>query len=310
MLLFEAQLRELPDHIDRAGVDQDLCSHFGVAGSPVAQPGLRTRSAAERLDMYVPIGKSRPGLVVYVHGGGFSGGDKAGGISPDVVRFVLSEGYAVASVNYRLSNEAIFPAQIQDVKAAVRWLRANASTYGYDPDNVAAIGDSAGGSLVALLATSEGVPALDDPTLGNPGVSSSIKAAIVFYPEVDPLSDSKWLSENPACKGSYDPNSPDSFQSKYLGAPVQTVPGRAKAANPITYLAPSKPVPKFLIAHGNFDCITPYQGSVELYNAIVQVADPSAAQLMIVKGSSHYPNFDSTTVLPVAIQLLHSTIGT
>jgi acetyl esterase/lipase len=206
---------------------------------------------------------------------------------------------------YRLAPKWVFPAQIQDIKAAVRWLRANAARYGYNPNAIAAVGDSAGGTLVALLATSQGVAALDDPTLGNATVSSSIKAVIILYPDVDFLSEAKCLAENPACTGKFsNPDLPNSPASMFLGAPVQSVPDQARAADPITYLAPGKPLPKFLIAHGNDDCTVPYQGSVELYDAIVNGAGPRAAQLMIVKGSGHYPDFDATTVLPVAVQLL------
>ena len=95
------------------------------------------------------------------------------------MNFLLSAGYAAASVNYRLSDEAHFPAQIQDVKTAVR--------YSYDPDKIAAFGDSAGGRLVALLGTSQGVPALKGGSLGYPRVSSGIKAAIVLYRDINLL---------------------------------------------------------------------------------------------------------------------------
>jgi len=269
-----------------------------------------TRSLSERLDLYLPAGGIHPGLVMYVHGGGYTGGDKANAHSLTLVSFLLLEGYAVASVNYRLSSQAVFPAQIQDIKAAVRWLRANALRYGFDPEKIAAAGDSAGGNLVALLATSPGVAALDDPSLGHPGVSTAIRAAIIYYPDIDFLSEARWLAQNPACiKRHYDPNSPSSFQSRYLGAAVPSAPIKAKAANPITYLAPGKPLPRILIAHGDVDCYVPYQGSVEFYNAVVRVAGPGAARLIIVKGSGHYPNFDSSSVRPVAIELLHDTIG-
>jgi len=274
------------------------------------------RSSAEKLDLYLPIHRAvdsgPPGLVVYVHGGAWLAGqgDKANSVSLTFVKFFLSIGYATASINYRLSNEAHFPAQIEDVKTAVRWLRAHAGRYGYDPLEIAAFGDSAGGQLVALLGTSEGVPALEGASLGNPHVSSSIKAAIVLYPDINLLAEQKWLSENPACAGKVtNHNLPDSPASKYLGAPIETVPGRAKAADPITYLTPGRQLPKFLIAHGKDDCTVPYQGSIAFYDALVKVAGPSAAQLIIEPGEGHFPNFNYTELESPAIKLLRETIG-
>ena len=210
-----------------------------------------------------PAGAGAPGLVIYVHGGAWlqGQGDKANYVSLTFVNFFLSLGYAAASIDYRLSNEAHFPAQIEDVKTAVRWLRAHAAQYGYDPNEIAAMGDSAGGQLVAVLGASEGVAALEGSSLGNPHVPSTINAAIVLYPDIDLLAEGAWLSENPACAGKFsNPNLPGSPASKYLGAPVQSVPARAMAADPITYLTPGKQLPRFLIAHGKNDCTVPYQG--------------------------------------------------
>jgi hypothetical protein len=95
------------------------------------------------------------------------------------------------------------PGPDPDVKTAVRWLRAHARYYGYDPGQIAAFGDSAGGQLVALLATSQGVPAPEGASLGYPRVSSSIKAAIVFYPDINLLAEQGWLSQIPFCTGKY-----------------------------------------------------------------------------------------------------------
>jgi acetyl esterase/lipase len=162
--------------------------------------GYATVSSAEKLDLYMPVRHlgplTDPGLVVYVHGGGWlePGNVKANWVSQTFVNAFLSAGYAAASINYRLSSEAHFPAQIQDVKTAVRWLRAHAARYSYDPAEIAAFGDSAGGQLVALLGTSQGVPALEGSSLGYPRVSSGIKAAIVLYPDINLLADRAWLS--------------------------------------------------------------------------------------------------------------------
>lgn len=282
-----------------------------------------TRSGYEKLDLYVPVrrpGQSRdPGLVVYVHGGAWlePGNVKANWLSLVFVNAFLSLGYAIASVNYRLSSEAPFPAQIQDVKTAVRWLRAHAARYGYDPGEIAALGDSAGGQLVALLGTSQGVAALEGASLGYPHVSSGIKAAIVLYPDINFLAERAWLSQIPFCAGKYlNPNLPDSAASQYLGAPVQTVPARARAADPVTYLTPGRQLPKFLIAQGTHDCTVPYQGSVEFYQALAKFAGPAAAQLILEPGKGHVSSpadvgvtFNFTELKVPVIKLLRETIG-
>jgi acetyl esterase/lipase len=275
-----------------------------------------TVSPAEKLDLYLPIprsgSKASPALVVYVHGGAWTPGlgDRADDFSLTVVNFFLSHGYAAASVDYRLSNEAHFPAQIEDVKTAVRWLRAHASQYGYDPGKIAALGDSAGGQLVALLGTSAGVTGLEGAQLGYPGVSSSVKAAIVLYPDVNFLSEETWLSEIPACTGKIaNPNLPGSAASKYLGGPVQSVPGQARAADPMTYLTPGRQLPEFLIAQGNKDCIVPYQGAVEFYDALIKTGGSSAAQLIMERGEGHYPDFNYTELESPIVKLLRTTIG-
>src|ERR1035438_8305255 len=124
----------------------------------------------QRLDLYLPReGKDLP-LIINIHGGAFRGGDKA----MDVPLDYLARGYAVASINYRLSQDAIFPAQIEDCKAAVRWLRANASKYGLDPSHFAAWGSSAGGHLAAMVGTTGGVKEYDVGE--NLGVSSRVQA--------------------------------------------------------------------------------------------------------------------------------------
>ncbi len=273
-------------------------------------------SSAEKLDLYVPIPRpghpAAPGLVVYVHGGGWlpGQGDRSDFFSMGIVKFFLSIGYATASIDYRLSNEAHFPAQIEDVKTAVRWLRAHTGQYGYDPNEIAAVGDSAGGQLVALLGTSEGVPSLEGAQLGNPSVSSSVKAAIVVYGDVNFLAEETWLSEIPACAGKFgNPNLPSSAASRYLGGPVQSVPGVARAADPMTYLAAGRQLPKFLIAQGTHDCIVPYQGAVEFYDALVKVGGPPTAQLIMEPGMGHYSDFNyGELTLPIT-KLLRSTIG-
>jgi acetyl esterase/lipase len=268
-------------------------------------------SAAQTLDLYLPDAPMSPlPLVVFIHGGAWMAGDKRNEYAAGVVPLFLDEGYAVASINYRLSGEAIFPAQLLDVKAAIRWLRANAPTYGIDPDRIAATGESAGAHLAALLGTSAGVAEFDDPAYGNPGVSSAVNAVIDWYGPVDLVAADVMLAANPACTETLrSANEPDPASTQLLGAPPDEVPELAATANPITYLQPGRIVPPFLIEHGDVDCVVPYQGSVALHEAIEAFAGPGRSQLVIVPGSGHFMSFDAASQIPTVLAFLADTIG-
>jgi acetyl esterase/lipase len=134
----------------------------------------------QKLDVFVPKGDGPFPLVIWVHGGAWEGGSKEGGPTAGL----LPLGYAVASVNYRLSKHAVFPAQIHDVKSAVRFLRANAKKYNLDPERFGAAGASAGGHLVALLGTSGDVKDLDGDG-DNKEVSSRVKCVLDYFGPTD-----------------------------------------------------------------------------------------------------------------------------
>jgi acetyl esterase/lipase len=181
---------------------------------------------------------------------------------------VLERGYALASINYRLIWEARFPAQIDDVKAAVRWLRANAKAYHLDPARIGAWGTSAGGHLAALLGTSGDVPDLEYLGLGNPEESSRVQAVVVWSAPIDFLR----LDEHAAARGCppYEGrghSSRSSPESLLVGFPITERPERVKATNPIRYVSPDDP--PFFIQHGEFDCIVPPQQSQILHDALV-----------------------------------------
>ncbi len=228
----------------------------------------------------------------------------------DFVKALLGRGYAVASINYRISSEAVFPAQIHDVKAAVRFLRAHANTYSVDPDRIAAAGESSGAHLLALLAVTQGTEQLDDATLGLPDVSSAVRSVLLFYPQIDFLQARAWLVANPACtKGFNDVDKADSAESRLLGAAVPTVTDRARAANPITYLSTARALPPIFIAHGDADCTTPYQGSQEFARRVAAVAGPDAVRFDLVHGSGHYLAFDYAAEMGAVSAFLTETIG-
>ena len=212
-------------------------------------------------------------------------------------------GYAVASVNYRLAGEAVFPAPLLDVKAAIRYLRAHAPDYHLAADRFAVVGESAGAHLAALVGTTADRPEFDDAALGNDGVSSAVQAIVDFYGPTDLATSDAQRALNPPC-----PSNPDPNIAALLGASPSAAPDLAAAASPITYLHPGQDLPPFFIAHGDADCIVPYQQSVELHDAI-EAAAPGRSQLTIVPGSGHYLDFDFASQSDALAAFLASTIG-
>ena len=224
-------------------------------------------SRAQVLDLYLPArtGTAVP-LVVYVHGGAFSGGDKSDHLPP--VGALRDHGYAVANLDYRLSGEAPFPAAVQDVKAAVRWLRAAAPRYGVDPGRFGAWGDSAGGYLVTMLGvTGDQRTLFDDAALGHAAVSSAVQAVVDWYGPSDFLA----MDAQARAAGCTDPqvhDAADSPESSWLGAPIRSVPALVRSANPITWTATARRLPPFLVAHGSADCTVPAAQSTLLVAAL------------------------------------------
>lgn len=165
------------------------------------------------------------------------------------------------------------------MKAAVRWIRANAKQYRFDPERVGVFGGSAGGHLAALLGTSGGQPELEDLTLGNPQYSSRVQAVVDFY---GPTDLSKMQEQQLGCYplNANDPLLPPSL---LLGCSVQSCPEKAATANPITYI--SRDDPPFLIMHGTLDCLVPWQQSQMLHDALKAGGVPS--QLYILEGAEH-----------------------
>lgn len=233
---------------------------------------------AHRMDIYLPGAAQRAfdtpyPVIVWIHGGQWQTGDKTDTRS---VLTLVCRGYAVASVNYRLSGEAKFPAQIHDVKAAIRHLRGEAASYGIDGTRIAAFGASAGGHLAALAGTSDGVPGLDDQTIGHPGVSSKVQAVIDWYGPTDfSKLDSALLRQGcPANAANH--GASDSPESKLLGCTVskRNCATAVDLADPITHVdASDAPA---LIMHGNDDCQIPLQQGSLLYKALRNARVPAA----------------------------------
>ncbi len=216
-----------------------------------------------RLDLYLPEAQRPAPLIVWIHGGAFRSGDK-GGIFWSPMPRQTERGYAVASINYRLSGQAAFPALVYDCKAAIRWLRANAGKYGLRAERIVVAGESAGGYLSALLGTSGSVAELEDLAMGNPSESSRVQAVVDFFGPTDFLQMDAGVPTS--CPNPQVHNAPDSPESRLLACTIPACPEKVRAANPITYI--TKDDPPFLILHGTGDCLVPSTQSQLLYDAL------------------------------------------
>jgi acetyl esterase/lipase len=244
----------------------------------------------QRLDLYVPAKAGAPlPVIVWVHGGAWMGGSKDGG--GPALPFV-GRGYAVASINYRLSQHAVFPAQIEDCKAAIRWLRANAKTYNLNPQRIGVWGASAGGHLVALLGTAGGVKELEGKG-GNAEQSSRVQAVVDFFGPTDFLQMDAHAV--PGARLKHD--SPSSPESRLIGGAIQKNAEKVKRANPITYV--TKDAPPFLIAHGDKDPLVPCHQS-ELLHEALKKAEVEVA-LYKIPGAGHGGKGFNTDKMQAAI---------
>ena len=220
---------------------------FGFAPGPVFASEVKRHETvfasvdgqSLSIDLFVPDATEAPPLVVFIHGGGWKGGSRRS--CP--IRFLCDYGFAVASVDYRLAPDAVFPDQIHDCKGAIRWLRHHGDQYGYRVDRIAVAGTSAGGTLALLVGTSGDVPELEGDVGGHADVSSRVQAVIDYYGPSDlPLRarTQPGRSEVPGV-GTY----------LLLGGAVADKPDQARMASPVTHVSADDP--PLLVMHGDQD---------------------------------------------------------
>jgi len=242
-----------------------------------------------KLDLYLPGGVDNPFLMVWIHGGAWHSGTKEN--PPDNL---LKSGYALASVEYRLSTEARFPAIVYDIKAAIRFLRGNAEKYGYHPDKITIWGSSAGGHLAALIGTTNNNRELEGDLGDYKDESSSVQAAIDFFGPTNFLT---ILSQST----SHGINVRASALALLLGKPVEQVEDLAKLASPVYQV--DKSDPPILIMHGDQDNQVPVNQSIELKEAYDE--NGLDAQLVFVKGAGHSdPLFFSEKYIQIVKEFL------
>jgi acetyl esterase/lipase len=211
---------------------------------------------------------------VWIHGGGWQGGDKDGGVA--AVTPLVRKGFVGATIEYRLTSEAPFPAQIEDCKCAIRYLRAHAEKYGIDPERIAVGGSSAGGHLAALVGTSGEIQELEGQG-GWANFSSRVQAVIDLYGPTD-------FERFVTTEGYQSHNRDGSPESKLLGGGV-VLDNREgiRRVNPITYI--DQDDPPFLIIHGSNDPTVPVNQSESLHQSLSEAHVPS--QLHILEGAGH-----------------------
>ena len=232
-----------------------------------------SKSSAQKLDLYLPPGEAdapRPAIVV-VHGGGWRGGDKQRGQWARIPAQYASDGYVAVSVNYRLTGEAPWPAQIEDVKAAVRWLRAHADKHAVDVNRIGAYGNSAGAHLVSLL----GLVKQSDGLEGNgphQEQSSMVQAVCASATPTDFLN---WREPGVV---------PERLGRTFLAGPSDTLRDRARQASPITYARGD--APPFLLIHGTADETVPI-GQSDRFAKALRAAGAEQVRYMIFDNESH-----------------------
>lgn len=223
------------------------------------------------LDLYrpEPLPSQALPVVMYIHGGMWRRGDKALSSDP----FLAQTGrYMVASINYRRSDQAIFPAQLHDAKAAVRWLRANAQRLGIDPQRIGVWGHDAGGHLASLLGVT-GTEASLEGNNGSPEQPSHVQAVVAVAAPSDLSQLGDWHDE------------PDSPESLLVGGALPTRPELVQQANPLNYL--NQPAPPFLLIHGEQDQTVPVGQSLMLQQAL-QAANAEVELLLLPEAEHNF----------------------
>jgi acetyl esterase/lipase len=252
-----------------------------------------SQSPVQKLDVYLPDDEKGPfPVIVSIHGGAFMGCDKA---DMQVLPMLegLKRGYAVVAINYRLSWEAKFPALIQDGKAAIRWIRANAAQYNFKSDKIAAWGGSAGGYMASMLGTSAGIAELEDLHMGNPDQPSNIQAVVSWFGPTDFLKMDEQLAANGLTPHEDQlHNGANSPESLLLGQRITEIPEIVQAANPETYIRQG--VPPFFLQHGTKDCVVPVQQSENFAVKLRKILRDDMVRLELIKDAEHAdPRFEA-----------------
>ena len=269
---------------------------FGVPASTLAS-GVTVHHGVEfatlegfrplLLDLYLPApGTASGAAIVYLHGGGWAVGTRRRfgraflSWSPTPLDLLAQTGFVVATVDYRLSGEACFPAQLHDAKAAIRWLRGNAGSLDVDPARVVAWCESAGGHLAVLAGLTAERVELEGHVGDHLDQSSAVCGVIDWYGPMNLLT----IGSQHLPDSEKRPDDAESWESSMVGAPLQTDPSRTQVASPISYVQAG--APPIQIHHGTDDGQVPFAQSMEFVEAHREAGGD--VELIVVDGSDHF----------------------
>ncbi len=244
-------------------------------------PYAGTKNPRQMLDLILPVkraGKEPLPVIAFIHGGGWRNGNKSSGVNR-VSGLVQTGQYVGVSIGYRLTGEAIWPAQIHDCKAAIRWLRGNAKKHGMNPGKIAVWGSSAGGHLVSMLGSTGGVKELEGKLGQYPGQSSRVSAVVNYYGPSALLQ----MDDHP---GKMKHNAPDSPESLLVGAPIQEAKEKTRQVSPLTHV--SEDDAPHLHVHGTADPLVPFHQS-QIYHAALMKAGVESTLIKVKEGGHNAP---------------------
>lgn len=243
-------------------------------------------SPSQKLDIYFPDQGGGPyPVIVWIHGGAFMCGDK-GDFQVSPILKSLKRGYALISINYRLSWEAKFPALIHDARVAIRWIKANAAQYNLTGDRIAVWGASAGGYIAYFIGISPDVPGLEDLGLGDADQSSDVQAVVVWFGPTNFLLMDQHLAESGLAPDPFKAHSgSDSPESLLLGGKITDIKEKVEEASPEKYI--TQDTPAFLIQHGTKDSTVPVQQSISIAASLEKVSGMGIVTLELLQGAEH-----------------------
>lgn len=277
--------------IEIKGKEPQITVTTGVAFSQVDYWYGHTRKDLKMDIIYHEDSSKKYPCVVWICGGAWLTMDRSAHLS--YLSFLAEHGYTVASVEYRTSNEAKFPAALTDVKAAIRYLRANAERYNIDPDRIATSGESAGGNLALMAAFADNS---EFEVGANLNFSSAIQACVPWYPVAD-VAKFEYEDEKLAAA---------SYESAYVGVNVYDNPDKAKEAGPVGYVKATNP--PVLILHGDNDHTVPIEQSRKLVKMLEE--EGCDATLLEIKDADHADiPFFQKEVWGIMLEFLDRTIG-
>lgn len=243
-----------------------------------------SESEHQKMDIIIPNEGEGPfPVIINIHGGAWFFGDKRNIHTRSGIQLAF-KGYAVATINYRLSGDAKWPAQIYDCKAAVRFLRANADKFNIKTDKIGVVSNSAGGHLAAMLATTEGQSEFEDLSMGNSDYSSNVQAVATWYGVFD-LVNTEEHKKQLVRVGETFKYEDDGVTERLMGCKLKGNEDKYAAASPISHV--NKNMPPMLIQQGTSDKVVPYLQAIDFFNKYVKYCGDKDVHIDLLEAANH-----------------------